>query len=178
MTRLRSLLQRPPAGPAPALAALSAIVLGATAVALSPAPPRTQPATVDSLTLELRYIGTGAEGVDLVWRGWASEPVGGQVTLRLAYAGPPADREMPIWPTNALLFFSADDSRSSFAAELSGSLNWLTGEMHLSGIVTDGLGSGSAVDQTLQLRRPGYDGRTAIHLLRQVAIRSVAQAMP
>jgi len=43
----------------------------------------------------------------------------GMVTIRMEYAGATGDRRMPVWPVNTWLFFSADDLRNSFAAELS-----------------------------------------------------------
>src|SRR5687767_2266890 len=83
----------------------------------------------DSLAFQVMYQGVGAEGVDLVWRGSARGPVPAQVTIRVEYAGAAGDRGKPVWPVNAWLFYSADDLRASFAAELSGSMDWRTGEM-------------------------------------------------
>ena len=91
-------------------------------------PPAESVALPDTLAFEVRYGGIGAEGVDMVWRARAGGPVAGLVTIRMEYAGDPADRRMPIWPVNVWLFYSADDLRGSFAAELSGTMSWRTGE--------------------------------------------------
>src|SRR5262245_19020901 len=99
-----------------------------------------QPAATlaDSFAFEVEYGGVGAGRVDQVWRGRVTGPTPGAVTIRVEYAGAPADRSMPVWPVNAWLFFSADDLRSSFAAELSGSMNWGSGELRVTGLVSDG----------------------------------------
>lgn len=112
----------------------------------------------DTLLLDVRYAGIGAEGVDLVWRGLPRGAVQGQASLRIAYAGDPADRGMPIWPVNAWLLFAAADPRSSFAAELSGSMNWRTGEMRVTGLVSDGARRDAAVEQRMRVQPPGLAG--------------------
>ena len=116
----------------------------------------------DTLAFEVRYGGIGAEGVDLVWRAQAGVPVAGLVTIRMGYAGDSADRRMPIWPVNAWLYFSADDSRNSFAAELSGTMNWRTGEMRVAGLVSDGARRDTALEQRMRIARPGLNGSATI----------------
>jgi hypothetical protein len=123
------------------------------------------PVFPDSIAFEVQYGGLGAEGVDLVWRGRTADELSGQVTIRMEYAGPQADRKMPIWPVNAWFFFSADDYRSSFAAELSGSMNWHTGEMRVTGVVSDGARVGTSIEQRMRLRRPGYEGTTTVRFI-------------
>jgi hypothetical protein len=123
------------------------------------------PVFPDSIAFEVQYGGIGAEGVDLVWRGRIADELSGQVTIRMEYAGPQADRKMPIWPVNAWLFFSADDYRSSFAAELSGSMNWHSGEMRVTGVVSDGARVGTPIEQRMQLRRPSYQGTTTVRFM-------------
>jgi hypothetical protein len=113
----------------------------------------------------VQYGGVGAEGVDLVWRGRIAEKLSGQVTVRMEYAGPQADRGMSIWPVNAWLFFSADDYRSSFAAELSGSMNWHTGEMRVTGLVSDGARAGTSIEQRMRVHGPGYQGTTTVRFI-------------
>jgi hypothetical protein len=120
----------------------------------------------DTLGFEVEYGGMGAEGVDLLWRGHALAPLPGFVTIRMEYAGSVEERRMPIWPVNVWLFYSADDLRSSFAAELSGSMNWRTGELGVSGIVSDGgRRRGVPLDQRLQLHRPGLAGTVTLVFL-------------
>jgi hypothetical protein len=160
------------------LALAGGLVVLSAAVGLSaalgdrevPAAPTTVPearAAVfpDSISFDVQYAGIGAEGVDLVWRGRILDEVPGLVTLRMEYAGPAADRTMPIWPVNAWLFFSADDYRSSFAAELSGSMNWRTGEMRLTGMVSDGAQVGTSIEQHVRLQRPGSNGSATVRFI-------------
>jgi len=119
-------------------------------------------AVADSVVIPMSYGGVGAEGLDLIWRGTISAPLAGQATVRMAYAGAPADRAMPIWPVTALLFFSADEYRSSFIAELSGTMDWKTGEMRVRGTVTDGAGVDSPLEQVLHLDGAGRSGRLTL----------------
>jgi hypothetical protein len=130
-------------------------------VGLQPAPGSNPEAAVvrsrdrfpDSLVLPMSYGGVGAEGVDLIWRGTSSAGIGGQVTVRMAYAGTLEDRGMPVWPVTALLFFSADEYRSSFIAELSGTMDWEERRMIAAGVITDGAGADTRLEQVLQLDR-------------------------
>ena len=119
----------------------------------------------DSLLLQVSYGGFGGEGVDLIWRGTLTVPLAGQATVRMAYAGDPEDRGMPIWPVTALLFFSADDYRSSFIAELSGTMDWKQGEMLVTGIVTDGPAADTRVEQVLDLQDARWNGKLRLHFL-------------
>jgi hypothetical protein len=111
-----------------------------------------------TFALSMSYEGIGAEGVDLLWRGTITAPLAGQATVRLAHAGSPEDRGIPVWPVTALLFFSADDYRSSFIAELSGTMDWTKGEMLLTGLVTDGPATGAEVEQLLRLGASTWKG--------------------
>jgi hypothetical protein len=112
--------------------------------------------------------------VDLVWRGLVRGGGGaaGQVIVRMEYAGPPAERRMPIWPVNAWLFFSADDYRSSFAAELSGSMNWRTGDMRVTGLVSDGVRIGTPMEQRMRVEQPGLAGRVMVRFFSRLALLS------
>ncbi len=125
----------------------------------------------DTLSFPVEYAGVGAEGVDLIWRGRLSAPVGGLATIRMEYAGAAADRQMPIWPVNAWFFFSADDYRSSFAAELSGSMNWRTGEMRVTGLVSDGDRIDAPLEQRMRIRQPGLAGTATVLFLPRLAAR-------
>jgi hypothetical protein len=124
----------------------------------------------DTLAFEVEYGGIGAEGVDLIWRGRAGGRLPGQVTIRMEYAGVPGDRSMPVWPVNLRLFYSADDYRGSFAAELTGSTNWRTGETRVSGIVSDGARRDAPIEQRLQLHRPGLGGSATVVFLPRLAL--------
>jgi hypothetical protein len=125
-----------------------------------PAGPESPAGQTRPLALEfpVSYGGVGAEGVDLLWRGSSIGPLSGRATVRTAYAGSPEDRGRPVWPVTALLFFSADDYRSSFIAELSGTMDWSKGEMLLTGLITDGRATGSEVEQLLRLRDSKWNG--------------------
>lgn len=136
-----------------------------------PAPPPRPAALPDTLTFPVEYAGIGAEGVDLVWRGRLSGPAGGLVTIRMEYAGAAPDRQMPIWPVNAWLFFSADDYRSSFAAELSGSMNWRTGTMRVTGLVSDGDRIDAPLELRMRIRQPGLAGTATVLFLSPMALR-------
>jgi hypothetical protein len=147
---------------------LTALAVGAvlwtTPERLARAAPVAESATpADTLTFDVRYGRAGAEraevdGAEMVWRARAGGRVPGWVTIRVAYAGDPADRGMPVWPVNAWLDFSADDSAYSFAAELSGSLSWRSGEMRVAGLVTDGVRRDTAVEHRMSIARPGLNG--------------------
>jgi hypothetical protein len=149
-----------------ALAAGAGRATTAATAIVRPAPARLP----DTLAFEVEYAGVGAEGIDLIWRGQAGGPVPGQVTIRMEYAGGAEDHAMPVWPVNVCLFYSADDYRSSFAAELSGSMNWRTGELRVSGLVSDGLPTNIPLEQRLQLHRPGLSGAVTVVFLPRVAL--------
>jgi hypothetical protein len=124
----------------------------------------------DTLGFQVSYQGLGAEGVDLVWRGATRGPLPAQVTIRVEYAGSPAGRNRPVWPVNAWLFYSADDLRASFAAELSGSMDWRSGELRVTGLVSDGARAGIPLEQRMQVRSPELSGRVRIVFLSHVAL--------
>jgi hypothetical protein len=132
----------------------------------APAPDRLP----DTLAFEVEYAGVGAEGVDLVWRGHAEGAMPGQATIRVEYAGGSEDHAMPVWPVNVWLFFSADDYRSSFAADMSGSMNWRSGELRVSGLVSDGIRMNMPLEQRLLLHRPGLAGAVTVVFLPRVAL--------
>jgi hypothetical protein len=136
---------------------------------VAPAPSVTSQQLPDSMGFEVEFAGLGAEGVDLVWRGRVAGPVPGLATIRMEYAGGTDDRRMPIWPVNAWLLFSADDYRSSFRAELSGSMNWRSGEMRVTGLVSDGAPRDTPIEQRVHLRRPGLG---TVRVLPRMALRA------
>lgn len=136
------------------------------------------PTLPDTLAFEVEYAGIGAEGVDLVWRGHAEGQASALVTIRLEYAGGTDERRMPVWPVNVRLLYAADDDRRSFAAELSGSMNWRTGDLRVSGIVSDGARRNVPLEQRLQLHRPGLAGSaTVVFLPRLAVIEALAEGL-
>lgn len=128
----------------------------------------------DSIAFDVEYGGIGAEGVDQVWRGRVTGPVPGTVTIRLEYAGAPGDRHMPVWPVNAWLFFCANDYRNSFAAELSGSMNWGSGDMRVTGLVSDGVRRDTPVEQRVRLDKSTLAGPVLVRFIPRLAARGVA----
>jgi hypothetical protein len=170
---------------APRKAALFALCLAGivAALALWAAPGRPAPVPVpaesvalpDTLAFEVRYGGIGVEGVDLVWRAQVGGPVAGLVTTRMEYAGDPADRRMPTWPVNVRLYFSADHLRGSFAAELSGTMNWRTGEMRAAGLVGDGARQDTAIEHRMRVTRPELDGLAMVVFYPRIASAGVRE---
>jgi hypothetical protein len=149
-----------------ALAAGAGRATPAATAIVSPAPADLP----DTLAFEVEYAGIGAEGIDLIWRGEAAGSVPARVTIRMEYAGRTEDRAMPVWPVNVWLFYSADNYRSSFAAELSGSMNWRTGELQASGLVSDGPRRLVPLEQRIQLHRPGLAGAVTVVFLPRLAL--------
>ena len=165
------------------LALAGAVALGAAA--LGPGRGRSTPASAtstspdpvtlpDSLAFDIEYAGLGAEGVDLIWRGSAAGPVPARVTIRMEYAGNPQERAMPVWPVNVRLFYSADDLRNSFAAELSGSMNWHSGEMRVTGLVSDGVRRDATLEQHVLLRPSSLSGSATLVFLPRIALDGAA----
>jgi hypothetical protein len=163
-------------------AAVSFAALHASAPEAEPVRPATVSAAAatlpDTLRFEVEYAGVGAEGVDLIWRGSVGGPVPGLVTLRMEYAGSDLDRAMPVWPVNAMVFFSADDFRSSFIAELAGSMSWRSREMRLTGIVTDGRPLDAGIEQRVRLQQSGRSGTATLVFLPRLATRARLAAGP
>lgn len=124
----------------------------------------------DALAFAVRYTGIGAEGVDMVWRGEVEGEVSGQVTIRMEYAGAEAGRRLQVWPVNAWLFFSADDLRNSFAAELSGRMHWGTGEMRVTGLVSDGVKMDTPIEQRMMVEQPALGGRATVRFFPRLAV--------
>jgi hypothetical protein len=158
--------------------AVAVLVLLATSVGLvsgrgtAPLPAAAAPVPVrlpDTLALEARYAGLGGEGADLIWRGRAAGVAPGLVTIRIEYAGPPAERSMPAWPVNAWFCFSSGDPRSAFAAELSGSVNWRTGEVRATGLVSNGARAGTPLELRMHLESAGWNARVATAFLSSLA---------
>jgi hypothetical protein len=148
------------------------MVRSAPASATSPSP---EPVTLpDSLAFDVEYIGMGAEGVDLIWRGSTAGPVRALVMIRMEYAGDPPERGMPVWPVNVRLFYSADDLRNSFAAELSGSMNWRSGEMRVTGLVSDGIRRDATLEQHMLLRPSSLNGSATLVFLPRIALDGAA----
>ncbi len=155
-----------------ALLALVLIGFGLhNAIAAARAATPSAQANLGALEFKAIYTGGGAEGVDLIWRGPLEGALPGVATVRVEYTGAEANRARPVWPVRALLFVSANDRARSFVGELAGSMNWQTGEMHLSGPVTDGWQRGARLEQTLSLNRPWFDGAGTIRFVEHTAHR-------
>ena len=106
----------------------------------------------------LHFDGVGAEGVDNIWTGPIVGAPRGEITVRVAHRGPEAGRAKALWPVTAIVFVAADDPRESFAAELQGTLDWTSGQMRLSGGITEGWMKGAAVWQNVELDPRQFDG--------------------
>jgi hypothetical protein len=152
-----------------AIVALRTHTPGSPSAPVTAAPSGASQQLPDSMGFEVEYAGPGAEGIDLVWRGRVAGPVPGLATIRMEYAGGTADRRMPIWPVNAWLLFSADDYRNSFCAELSGSMNWRSGEMRATGLITDGAPRDMPLEQRVHFRRPELGGTATVRFLPRMA---------
>jgi hypothetical protein len=173
---IRSATRRIPVLALVAAAAIGVAALGTGMGRRVPAVSTAAPAAAtlpDSLGFEVEYGGIGAEGVDLIWRGVVTGPVPGRVTIWMEYAGSVGESAMPVWPVNVRLVFSADDYRSCFAAELSGSMNWRSGEMRVTGLVSDGIRLDAPLEQRVRLHRPGLSGSATLVFLPHVALGGV-----
>lgn len=106
----------------------------------------------------LDFEGVGAEGIDDIWRGQLAGPVGGEVIIRLELLAPASESARPSWPVHAIVFVAADDAARSFVAELDGTIDWKSGAMRLSGVVTDGWMAGSPIGETARIDPAGLDG--------------------
>ena len=116
----------------------------------------------DTVTFDVRYTGPGPEGTDMLWRARTARPLPGHATIRMEYAGDPADRGMPIWPVSAWVAFAADDPRHSFAAELSGTVNWRSGVVRVAGLVSAGDGRDTPVEHRMRIDWPGLHGTATL----------------
>jgi len=120
------------------------------------------------LGFSLQFEGVGAEGIDDIWRGKLAGPVAGEVMIRLEVLAPASEPARPRWPVHAIVFVAADDAARSFVAELDGTIDWRSGEMRLSGVVTGGWMAGSPIGDTAQIdpARLDGDGTLRIGILR------------
>jgi hypothetical protein len=112
-----------------------------------------------------RFIGVGAEGRDLVWRGAIGDAAAGdtaELTLRLAPLMPPADAARPApWPVEGVLFVAGSPERS-FAADVAGTIDWRAGRADLHGVVTVGAGDGERVAYTADINDYDLHGHLAV----------------
>ena len=154
-----------------AVLALALIGFGQIAISAAHAAAQTAEAQPNALEFGAIYTGAGAEGVDLIWTGPLEGAPAGRATVRVEYVGSEADRAHPVWPVRALLFVSADDPTKSFVGELAGTINWPSGEMQLSGPVTDGWRRNARVEQSLSMNRPWFDGTGTIRFVERRAER-------
>jgi hypothetical protein len=118
--------------------------------------PRTpSPSTLDGDRAQGAYFaeftGVGAEGRDMVWRGAVAGVAVGELTILLAHVGRDIDTSEPTWPVEGIIFVSGEDPQGAFAAEVHGTIDWLTKRLTLAGDVSLGSRRGSHVEQTAQL---------------------------
>jgi hypothetical protein len=113
------------------------------------APPTSAAAT--QMALSARFAPVAADGIDMVWRGALVGTPRGEETVRLRYLGADADRALPLWPVQAVVFVASADVAASMVAELSGTLSWNTGDVRLYGVVTEGRRRDARVEQVLRL---------------------------
>ena len=78
--------------------------------------------------------------------------------IRLALLAPVSESARPSWPVHAIVFVAADDAARSFVAELDGTIDWKSGAMRLSGVVTDGWMAGSPIAETARINPAQLDG--------------------
>jgi hypothetical protein len=98
-----------------------------------------------------QFIGVGAEGRDMVWRGAVAGTAVGELTVRLAHVGRDVDNAMPTWPVEGIIFVSGEDPRRAFAAELRGTIDWRTKRVRLAGEVSLGYMRGAHLEMTADL---------------------------
>jgi len=108
------------------------------------------------LEFTARRDGGDASGVDGMWRGTVRRPGGGVIMLRVEHRARPAVfGPANAAPLHALVFVSHDDMASTFAAEVTGSLND-DGATRLTGTVNVGATAGSTIDLVLRLSADGH----------------------
>jgi hypothetical protein len=123
-----------------------------------------KPAERVELRYTARFAGVGAEGVDNIWVGPLGGPTSGEITLRVEHRGAEADRARPVWPVRVIAFVAADDASASFAADLDGTLDWTTGTMQVSGVVSEGWKAGTPVEQTFRFDPVHLDGEGSLRV--------------
>jgi len=97
------------------------------------------------------FTGDGAEGRDMVWRGAVAGDAVGEFTVRLAHAGRDVDTAKPTWPVEGIIVVSGEDPQRAFAAEVHGTIDWLTKRVKLAGVVSVGYMRGARIEQTADL---------------------------
>ena len=116
------------------------------------------------LGFSLDFEGVGAEGIDNIWRGQLAGPLRGEVMIRLELRAPASESARPVWPVHALIFVAADDAARSFVAELDGTMDWRSGAMCMSGVVTDGWMAGSPIGETGHIDPAQLDGHGTLRI--------------
>ena len=100
----------------------------------------------------------------MIWTGEIATASGGQVTVRVSYTGSETDRALPLWPVGAVMLLACADVSQSFAAELTGDMNWETGVVRLHGIVTNGWRRGARIEQRLRLDPKTFTGSGVVRV--------------
>ena len=147
-----------------AVAACAALALAATAwrpierLEAHAVAPAAAPADWIEMGYTLYFDGVGAEGIDNIWSGKMIGEPRGEITVRVTHRGAEADRAKAFWPVTAIVFVAADDPTKSFAADLEGTLDWRSGQMRLSGAISEGWMKGAIISQRVDLDPRQYDG--------------------
>lgn len=97
-------------------------------------------------------------GARTIWDGPVRGDVKGYATVLLHRSGPPANPWSPMWPVETRWSITSFDKGRSFVAELKGEVSDTDGEMHLSGVVTEGYRKGTRV----KLDRDHASEKTAV----------------
>jgi hypothetical protein len=115
-----------------------------------------------------RFAGVGAEGVDMLWEGTVAGAATGAVNLRVEYLGEEMDRARQQWPVRAWLFVAADNPAHSFAAELTGTIDWRDGTARLDGTISEGWMRGARVEHDGLL--DDFDARGTLRVVTPLAL--------
>ena len=112
----------------------------------------------------VRFAAVKTDGIDMIWTGEIATAPGGEVTVRLSYTGNETDRALPLWPVGAVMLLACADVSQSFAAELTGDMDWETGVVRLHGIVTNGWRRGARIEQRLRLDPKTFTGSGVVRV--------------
>ena len=108
------------------------------------APACVAPASTLALTFAYEFAGVSpADHESDVWTGRANGALAGDLVMALQLLGSPVEAAKPVWRARTHWTLTSGDS--ALVAELYGTVNWKTGIMRLSGVVTQGCALGSEV---------------------------------
>lgn len=147
-----------PSRPAMVLALAAALVVPATTMAGA----QTMLAARDTALPSTLSSGTSGTlpSNERTWHGTITGGISGTVTMTIERIGVPDDVANPVWPVLTVWRIESTDPTKSFSAELYGQ-GYENGNMHLSGVVTEGYRKGAAV--SIDVRGQG-NGKVQIRL--------------